>query len=116
MVITYSRLAHAPERRVEAKILKDLLGLRRRQGAPVGREPVAVPGFGEIPALGESQSCAAGLLPGLAPTPDMLLRPEEQHGLSSENDVFVPAGSGHGEVNDPFGIDKTAASNGQRHC
>jgi hypothetical protein len=115
MVIAYSTLAHAPERRVEAKILKDLLGLRRRQGAPVRRQPVAVPGFGEIPALGEGQSCATGLLPGLAPTREMLIRPEEQHGLSSENDVFVPAGSGHRKMDDPFGFRKTVGTNGQGH-
>ena len=50
----------------------------------------------------EREDRAAGTIPDAAPARDVLFRPEEQHSLSSEDDIFVPAGSGNGEMDDAF--------------
>ena len=50
----------------------------------------------------EREDRAKGKIPDAAPALDVLFRPEEQHSLSSEDDIFVPAGSGNGEMDDAF--------------
>jgi len=47
-------------------------------------------------------------LPDVAPAGDVLFRPEEQHGLSGEDDVLVPAGCRHSEMNDAFRSEETS--------
>ena len=85
------------------------------EGAPVRRQAVAVPGFGETLALPERQACAAGNLPGAAPVGYVFFRLEEKHGLSGEDNVFVPARSRDGEMNNAIGVKESTLANGQLH-
>jgi len=53
--------------------------------------------------------------PDAAPAGDVLFRPEEQHGLSGENDVLVPAGCWHSEMNDAFRCEETSFVDDKLH-
>src|SRR5712671_3726106 len=82
---------------------------------PVGRQAVAVPGFGQSQALGEGEDRAAGNFPDAAPAGDVFFRPEEQHGLSGEYHILVPARGGNGEMDDAWRLEETAIADAQFH-
>src|ERR1700756_2240404 len=69
-------------------------------GVPVGTQAVGVPLAGQLPTLAECHGAAAGTIPLLAPAIDVRFRPEQQHGSSGEDNIFVPAAGGDGEVYD----------------
>src|SRR2546427_755442 len=87
--------AQAPERAGEAQFCEDSFSFVRGLRLP-GRIPAirTVPNFREPPLLTMRQDAAAFHTLGLAPTRHMLFRPEEQHGLSIEDDVVPPPAGG----------------------
>lgn len=105
----------APEGGAESDFVQYGLGLLRGEGMPAGRKPVTVPGFAKPPSLMEGQGSAARNFPGAAPAPHVLFRPEEQNGLSGEDDVLVPARCGHSEMNNAGGGLETATKRGELH-
>src|SRR5919108_83423 len=55
---------------------------------PIGIEAVRVPGLGEAPQLLGREDCASREAVQLAPTVDVLFRPEGKHRRSGEPDVL----------------------------
>src|SRR3954470_6973043 len=85
------------------------------EGPVLRIEPVAVPGAGEIPCLREPERTASRPPPLLAPSLDVLLRPEQQHGPSGEGDVLVPVLGGNGDVDDAFSGLESPATHDELH-
>src|SRR6185369_9167794 len=54
-------------------------------------------------------------IPLLAPAVHVLFRPEQEHGLSSEDDVLIPMTRGYGEVDSTRLLGELSVSNVQRH-
>jgi hypothetical protein len=89
--------------------------LLRGEGLPVAGQAVAVPGFGETLAYANRKDRAAGNFPDATPAGDVFFRPEEEHGLSGEDNIFVPARSGNGEMDDARRAEQMAVADGQLH-
>jgi hypothetical protein len=89
-----------PEIADQLDLGEDGLSLAGAHGTPVRVEAVSVPQLSELPALLEGERPAAGAAPLAAPVVDVLFRPEQEHGLSSEDDVLVPLAGGHGDVDE----------------
>jgi hypothetical protein len=76
--------------------------LRYRFRPPIWAQSIFVPLLGQPPSLSQRQGSAARTIPLRAPAIDVLFRPEQEHGLSGEHDVFIPMARRHGNVNDSF--------------
>src|SRR6266851_4358889 len=94
--------SQTPERPCEPEACDQRLRLVEGSAPPCGFHLAAVPLLGQTPCLIERQDTAQGLTPLRAPAADMLLVPEEQHGLSTEDDVLPPSPGGHTEVDRSF--------------
>ena len=97
-----------PEVPCESDPRKCSLCFVRRLRPPLRAEPVAIPSLGKLPPLGEGERTAAGTIPLPAPAVHVLFRPEQEHGLSGEDDVVVPVAGRNGDVNDPLVIEEAA--------
>lgn len=82
----------APEIPGEPEPIEDRLIALRRVRPPVRGEAIFVPGMRQF-AQPLNRDRLAGLAPG-EPARDVLSRPEEIHGASSEDNVIPPAGRG----------------------
>jgi hypothetical protein len=91
--------------------LRLLLG----EGSPVGGEAITVPGFGKSQTLRKGKGRAARKFPSATPAGDVIFRPEEEHGLSRKDNVFVPARGRDSEVYNASCSEKMAFSDGQLH-
>ena len=58
-----------------------------------------VPEFGKLPNLLDRKDFSTFEIISLAPLINPLLRLEEKHGRSGEDEIIVPASEGQGEVN-----------------
>lgn len=63
-------------------------------------QAAAVPKFGEFPNLINRQDFSAFEMISLAPSINPILRLEEKHGRSGEDQVIVPAGKGQGKMHE----------------
>lgn len=71
---------------------------------PLRRKAVAIPEIRKLPRLLHAQGRSARERPGLAPAFNMIFRPEEEHGLSIEDDVVPPASGRKGEMHNAGGL------------
>ena len=85
-----SRAGEMPEGGREPNGVKDRLALRDRPASPVRIEAVAIPRAGELPEPHEVDDRARGHLALLAPSQDVVFRPEEKNRRSGEADVAPP--------------------------
>src|SRR4029077_3018420 len=83
-----ARSGELPERAGEAEPLEDRLVLLARVRNPARREPVVPPGVRQLRELGDRDRRAGG--PAGEPAIYVLLRPEEIHRASGEDDVVPP--------------------------
>ena len=104
---------HPPEGGAKSERFEQRFRLGCRFWAPAGREAIAVPAGRQAPALRQSQRGTARDFPVAAPAIDVLFRPEEEHRFSGENEIFVPAPCGNGEVNNAASFRDAAAFNTQ---
>src|SRR6185436_728175 len=79
-----------PKFPIQSNAAKRLLGLIGRLGTPLRAQSVRIPLRRQLPALLQAQHSSPRTLPLAAPAVDMLFRPEQEHGLSGENNVLVP--------------------------
>src|SRR5262249_39297980 len=78
-------------------------------------EPVVIPGLGQLPTLLQRDHGAASLAPLLAPAVNVLLRPEQKDGPSSENQVLIPLAHRYLKMNDASARCQLAALYAQCH-
>ena len=80
------------------------MALWGRPPAPGWVEAIVVPRGGKPPEPRQVEHSARRHVASLAPSHDVVFRPEEEHRRSGEADVAPPVTSGHCEVNDPLGV------------
>src|SRR5204862_7259377 len=83
-------LRQAPERAGEPEPVENRLVLLARVGPPVRWQPIVPPGMRERAQCGHADRRAGW--PSAEPAFDVLLRPEEVHRASGEDDVVPPVG------------------------
>jgi hypothetical protein len=90
------RRSQTPEIPDEPEAIQDRLVLISRVRTPLRRQPVDPPRVGELAERRHRDRCPPGA--SSEPSIDVLLRPEEIHGASGEDDVVPPAAGGHEAV------------------
>jgi hypothetical protein len=107
--------AQTPERTSETKPRQESLCFFDGCPAPAGVHLIPIPSTRKLPRLLNCEGFPPRLVPLSSPSLDVLLTPEEQHGLSSENDVFPPALRRYRKMNNSARLRKVAFMNTNRH-
>src|SRR5512146_11856 len=107
--------AEAPEIAPQTDFGKYVLRFLRVQWAPVGAEAIAVPETGKMPALLQGEQPAALAVPLPAPALHVLFRPEQKHGFSGKDHIFIPAAGGHSDMDHSFILEQRVGSYLQDH-
>src|SRR3989442_11425608 len=106
-----SFLTQVPEGTGETHVCQKRLGFLQRVPPPLRLDLVLIPPVRESPALFRGERGSGLQVTGLAPTINVLFRPEEEHGASGESYVVPPVVRRNGEMDDSFAVHKFATSN-----
>src|SRR3972149_6632836 len=106
--------AKPPEGAHQTEAGEDLFCFIDGLTAEFGGEAVGVPGLRQFPPLLRLEYGAAGQTPRLTPSVHVLLRPEEQHSRSGEDDIVPPARRGDLEADEAGGPGQPAAPQRKR--
>src|SRR5712691_4043300 len=101
-----SRIGEAPERAVESYGVKDRLPFRDRPAPPVQIKPVVIPCTSKFPEPRQVEDRTRSDPALLAPRPNVVFRPEEEHRGSGKANVAPPVTGRNRKVNDPRGVDE----------
>src|SRR5580693_7991373 len=83
----------------QAELIKQGVGFVHGSATPLSVAAVVIPFTRQRPAGCRRENRPAWQTPIAAPAVHHLFRPEEEHGLSTKDNIFPPSASGESEVN-----------------
>src|SRR3990172_10420307 len=114
--LTFAILAQVPERGGETEFGEESLCFIHSFSSPLRIASVRlVPGESKFPALIQRKDPATRAIPVAAPAVYMLFRPEEKHGVSSEDNIVPPSRRRPSEMQNPFSRLKNQVRNSKIH-
>ena len=91
VALLFNYSSRIPKFGLQPSLLENLCNLFHAASMKIHGHSITVPEFGEFPNLTDRQNFAVFEMISLAPLVNPLLRLEEKHGCSGEDEVIVPA-------------------------